>query len=130
MSNKYHANIKQIPYLHRICRIWRRLSFYLLRAHSMQSILWMQTNVNKNKYKTNIMEVQIDFMAKVYFWFDSCQQGQYNSNHSSSYNFTRKKHNAPGSGFKWQKMIKAQFINSWWHWLQVFNWKGGKWGPK
>ena len=79
----------------------------------MQSILWMQTNVNKNKYKTNIMEVQIDFMAKVYFWFDSCQQGQYNSNQLSSYNFTKKNiMHAPGSSFKWHKMIKAQFINS------------------
>ena len=41
----------------------------------------------------------------------------------------KKKHNAPGSGFKWQKMIQAQFISSWWHWLQVFNWKGGNEDP-
>ena len=26
-------------------------------------------------------------------------------------------------------MIQAQFISSWWHWLQVFNWKGGNEDP-
>ena len=130
ISNEYQTNIKQMPYLHRICRIWRRLSLYLLRTHSMQSILWMQTNFNKNKYKTNIMEGQIDLMAKVYFWFDWCQQGQYISLIIHLLTISpEKKHNAPGSGFKWQKMIQAQFISSWWHWLQVFNWKGGNEDP-
>ena len=119
-----------MPYLHRICRIWRRLSFYLLRALSMQSILWMQTNFNKNKYKTNIMEGQIDLMAKVYFWFDWCQQGQYITLIIHLLTISPEKntmHQVVVSNGK--KMIQAQFISSWWHWLQVFNWKGGNEDP-
>ena len=58
------------------------------------------------------MEVQIDLMATVIFNLIDANRGNIILIIHLLTISPEKKHNAPGSGFKWHKMIKAQFINS------------------